>query len=218
MRVLITGATGGLGSAVAEQFLSEGHTVIGVARGWKSPPARILALSADLTDPEQCARAVGEAGEIDAVIHIMGGFAGGSPVEKTAVETWDHMMNLNVRSAFLVFRSALPAMLTRRRGRLVAVASRAAVEPVAGLSAYGASKAALVHLMSTLAVELKGSGVTSNVLLPSIIDTPENRRSMPDADYSRWVPPASIAKVVSWLASEAAADVSGAAVPVYGGA
>ena len=217
MRVLITGATGGLGSAVVQQFLSSGHTVIGVARSWKSAvPHQLIALTADLTNPEECARIASQAGPLDAVVHVMGGFAGGSPVQETSIAEWDHMMNLNLRSAFLIFRSVLPGMLERRHGRLVAIASRAALEPAARLSAYAVSKAGLLHLMRTLAVELKGTGVTSNVLLPSTIDTPENRRAMPSADYTKWVSPDSIAKVVDWLASDAAADVNGAALPLYG--
>jgi NAD(P)-dependent dehydrogenase (short-subunit alcohol dehydrogenase family) len=218
MRVLITGATGGLGSAVAEQFLSGHHSVIGVARSWRSSDERIITISADLTNPDDCARMAREAGDLDVGVHVMGGFAGGSGVHETAIETWDQMMNLNLRSAFLVFRSVLPPMLVRGSGRLIAIASRTAAEPAPGLSAYGASKAGLVHLMSTLALELKGTGVTSNVLLPSTIDTAENRRAMPSADHSRWVSPKSIAKVVFWLAGESAADVSGAVVPVYGNA
>jgi NAD(P)-dependent dehydrogenase (short-subunit alcohol dehydrogenase family) len=216
MRVLITGATGGLGSAVVEQFLSGGHTVIGAARNWKSGAERIIPLTADLTSPEDCARVAREAAPLDAAVHVMGGFAGGSLVHETPIDDWDHMMNLNLRSAFLIFRSVLPAMLDRQHGRLVCIASRAAVEPAARLSAYAVSKAGLVHLARTLALELKGSGVTSNVLLPSTIDTPENRRSMPSADHTKWVSPDSIAKVVVWLASDAAADVNGAVLPVYG--
>jgi NAD(P)-dependent dehydrogenase (short-subunit alcohol dehydrogenase family) len=216
MRVLITGATGGLGSAVVQQFLSGGHTVIGVARSWKSVAARITTLTADLTNPEDCTRVAAEAGHLDAAVHVMGGFAGGSPVHETSIAEWDQMMNLNLRSAFLLFRSVSPGMLERGHGRLIAIASRAALEPAANLSAYAVSKAGLVHLMRTLALELKGTGVTSNVLLPSTIDTPENRRSMPSADHTKWVSPESIAKVVVWLASEDAADVNGSALPVYG--
>ena len=115
-----------------------------------------------------------------------------------------------------MFRAALPPMLRKNHGRIVAVGSRVGVEPVRGLSAYGVSKAGLVHLVRTLAVELKETGVTANIVLPSTIDTEANRRAMPKADPAKWVQPASIAKVVVWLASDDARDVNGAVVPVYG--
>jgi NAD(P)-dependent dehydrogenase (short-subunit alcohol dehydrogenase family) len=216
MRVLITGASGGLGPAIVEEFLSHGHTVIGVARSWPHTDPRIVTVSADLTQSGECARAVSEAGEIDALVHVMGGYAGGSPVSTTDETTWDRMMDLNLRSAFLIFRAVLPGMLERNRGTIVAVGSRVAVEPVPTLAAYGVSKAGLVHLIRTLALELKQTGLTANVVMPSTIDTEANRRAMPNAVHSKWVRPESIARVVSWLASDAARDVSGAVVPVYG--
>jgi NAD(P)-dependent dehydrogenase (short-subunit alcohol dehydrogenase family) len=107
-------------------------------------------------------------------------------------------------------------MLAQKRGRIIAVGSRAGVEPVATLSAYSASKAALVALVRSAAAELVSTGVTANVVLPSVIDTPENRASDPKADYSTWVKPASIADLIVYLASDAAADVNGAAIPIYG--
>jgi NAD(P)-dependent dehydrogenase (short-subunit alcohol dehydrogenase family) len=216
MRVLITGASGGLGPAVVEEFHSQGHTVIGVARSWPQADPRMVAVSADLTQSGECARVVSEAGEIDALVHVMGGYAGGSPVSETDEGTWDRMMDLNLRSAFLIMRAVLPGMLERKRGTIIAVGSRVAVEPVPTLAAYGVSKAGLVHLIRTLALELKHTGLTANVVMPSTIDTQANRRAMPKADPSQWVRPESIARVVSWLASDAARDVSGAVVPVYG--
>lgn len=216
MKVLITGASGGLGSAVIEQFISEGHSVTGVARSWRSEDARFHQLAADLTKSSECARIASEAGDVDALIHILGGFAGGTHVAETSEETWDQMMNINLRSAFFVFKALLPRMLERDRGRIIAVGSRTGTEPAAGFGAYGVSKAGLVHLIRTLALELKNTGITANVVMPSVIDTDVNRAAMPKADFSKWVPPASIAKVVSWLASDASQDVSGAVLPVYG--
>ncbi len=218
MRILITGASGGLGSAVVEQFLSEGHEVIGVARSWKNTDTRFRQIAADLSDGEACRKMVAEAGETGALLHVVGAFAGGSGVAETDENTWDQMMSVNLRSAFLVFRAVLPGMLQRGQGRIVAVGSRSGVEPSPNFAAYGVSKAGLVYLIRTLALELKGSGVTANVVLPSVIDTAANRAAMPNADFSKWVSPASIATVVSWLASDASQDVSGAIVPVYGGA
>lgn len=218
MRVLVTGASGGLGTAVVEQFLSEGQTVIGVARSWRTPDSRFQQIAADLTDAAAAGRAAGEAGAVDVLAHVLGGFAGGAPVARTDGDTWDRMMNVNLRSAFLVFRAVLPGMLERGSGRIVAVGSKGGVDPVPGLSAYGVSKAGLLYLVRTLALELKGTGVTANVVLPSTIDTQANHAAMPTADSKKWVPPASIAKVVSWLASGDARDVNGAAIPVYGDA
>ncbi|MEO7144548.1 MAG: SDR family NAD(P)-dependent oxidoreductase [Bryobacteraceae bacterium] len=221
MHVLITGANGGLGEAVTQAFLDRGDRVTGIALSWngKSPP--ILALEADMTSAGACARAVEQAlatGPIEALIHVIGAFAGGTPVAGTDDETWDRMMNLNLRSAFLAFRAVLPGMLAAGRGRIVAIGSRTGMEPAAGLSAYGVSKAGLVALVRTLALELKGTGVTANVVMPSIIDTPANRRAIPGAKFSQWVKPESIANVLVWLASEPSADINGAVIPIYGNA
>ena len=221
MHVLITGASGGLGEAVTRAFLDRGDLVTGVARSWTQRALPIFALEADLTTDAGCRRAVEEAltsGPIDALIHVLGGFAGGGPVQETSDATWDQMMSLNLTAAFHVFRAVLPGMLAANYGRIVAIGSRTGVEPAAGFSAYGVSKAGLVALVRTLALELKGSGVTANVVLPSIIDTPANRQAMPKADPSKWVKPASIASVLTWLASRESRDVSGAVIPVYGAA
>lgn len=210
MRVLVTGASGGLGPAVVEQFLQEKADVFGVARSWTGA-AGFTALTGDLTQPADCLRIAAEAGAVDAVVHVMGAFAGGSDAD-----AWDRMLTLNLRSAVNIFNAVLPGMKERGGGALLAIGSRVAVEPAAGLAAYGASKAALVHYIRTLALELRDSGIRANAVLPSTIDTAANRRAMPDADPARWVQPASIAKVVCWLASGEARDVSGAVIPVYG--
>lgn len=207
--VLVTGATGGLGSAVVEQLRSEERSVITVARSHAD-------IEADLTDPAACARVAQTTGSVYALIHLMGGFASDGMLADTTPETWDRMMNVNLRAAFLTFRAVLPGMLARGRGRLIAVGSRAGTEPVSGLSAYGVSKAGLVHLIRTIAAEVAGTDITANIVMPSTIDTEANRKAMPKAVFTNWVSPTSIAKVVSWLASDAASDVSGAVLPVYG--
>ncbi len=221
--VLVTGASGALGSAVTGTFRKEGATVVAVARSISPPEAgqeRIIPVHADLTTAQGAQAAVAEtlrqAKRLDALVHVMGGFAGGQPVNKTAEETWDQMMNLNLRAAFLVARAVLEPMLEARRGRIVAVGSRAGVEPAVGVGAYGVSKAGLNALIQTIAKEVHGKGITANVVLPSTIDTAANRKSMPDADPSRWVKPESIARLILWLCSDAAADTSGALIPVYG--
>ncbi len=221
--VLVTGVTGGLGGAVARAFLESGATIAGVSRERDHnsfPGEKYMGVAADASSPEGAKSAVenvlANLGRIDALAHLVGGFAGGQPTAETTDEVWARMMKLNLNAAFYVMRAVLPSMLRAGRGRIVAVGSRTAVEPAAGLSAYGASKAGLVSLVRTISAETRASGITANVVLPSVIDTPANRAAMPSADYSRWVRPESIARLIVWLASDAAADISGAVVPVYG--
>jgi NAD(P)-dependent dehydrogenase (short-subunit alcohol dehydrogenase family) len=219
--VLITGASGALGEAVVEAFLSRGASVVGVARSMeKNGRERFHTVPADLTQTDgaeaAAKEAFGLAGRIDVLVHVMGAFAGGAPVAETGEDTWDGMMNLNLRAAFLVARAVLPHMIKARYGRIVAVGSRVGVEPVAGLSAYGVSKAGLNSLIQTIAKEVRDQGITANVVMPSTIDTAANRKAMPKADFSSWVQPASIAEQIVSLASESAGDVSGALIPVYG--
>jgi NAD(P)-dependent dehydrogenase (short-subunit alcohol dehydrogenase family) len=218
MSVLITGASGGLGTAVAKVFQESGATVIGVARSWPEPVS-FLALSVDLTTAEGCDAMVEQAlahGPIEALVHILGGFGGGHAVAETSDKTWDGMMTLNLRAAFCAMRAVLKPMTAAKYGRIVAVGSRAAVEPMPNFAAYSVSKAALVALVKNVAAETKDLGITANVVLPSTIDTPLNRQAMPKAEFSRWVKPESIAKTLVWLASEAAGDTSGAVIPIYG--
>jgi NAD(P)-dependent dehydrogenase (short-subunit alcohol dehydrogenase family) len=218
MSVLITGANGGLGSAVCKAFVDAGREVTGVARVWpeKMPFAVI---SADLTTAEGCSAMIEQAlkqGPIEGLVHLVGGYSGGTPLSETTDSAWDSMMNLNLRAAFLAIRATLKPMLAAQQGRIVAVASRAAVEPSPNSAAYAVSKAGLVALVRNVAAECNGSGVTANAVLPSTIDTPPNRRAMPKADFSKWVTPESIAKLLVWLASDESADVNGAVIPIYG--
>jgi len=218
MSVLITGANGGLGTAVSKAFLETGATVIGVAKSWPEK-APFLALSLDLTTAEGCDAMVAQAlehGPIEALVHILGGFGGGESIAETSDKTWDGMMTLNLRAAFCAMRAVLKPMTAAKYGRIVAVGSRAAVEPMPKFAAYAVSKAGLVALVKNVAAEGKDLGITANVVLPSTIDTPLNRQAMPQADFSRWVTPDSIAKTLVWLASNAAGDVSGSVIPIYG--
>jgi NAD(P)-dependent dehydrogenase (short-subunit alcohol dehydrogenase family) len=218
MSVLITGATGGLGNAVCKAFLNAGRNVIGVAREWPEKMAFTM-LSADLTTAEGCNGMIEEAlknGPIDALVHLVGGYTGGTSLSDTTDSAWDRMMNLNLRTAFLAMRAALKPMLAAKRGRIVAVGSRAAVEPAPNSAAYAISKAGLVALVRNVAAECTDTGVTANIVLPSTIDTLPNRKAMPKADFSKWVAPESIAKLLVWLASDESADVNGAVIPIYG--
>lgn len=218
MNVLITGASGGLGTAVCQEFLASGATVIGVDRGSKAT-APFAMISADVSTAEGCESMVKQAlehGPLDALVHLVGGFAGGSGVAETSDETWDKMMNINLRAAFCCIRAALKPMQAAGRGRIVAVGTRMAVEPAPNFAAYAVSKAALVALIKNVAAEGQKYGVTANAILPSTIDTPANRAAMPKVDPSRWVKPESIAKLLVFLVSDAAADTSGAVIPIYG--
>jgi NAD(P)-dependent dehydrogenase (short-subunit alcohol dehydrogenase family) len=220
--VMITGASGGLGSAVTKAFVEAGAEVAAVSHSTGAPDVQPgpFQVTADLTTPEEAVQAVAAVkdhfGRLDTLIHLVGGFDGGTPVFETTDHVWERMLDLNLNTAFYTMRAVLPAMLEAGRGRIVAIGSRTALEPAATLSAYGASKAALVALVRTVALEVKRSGITANVVLPSVIDTPANRAADPAADSSRWVKPESIARLLLWLASDAAADVNGAVIPIYG--
>jgi len=221
--VLITGAKGGLGTSVTQAFLSAGATVAGSSKSirdtdFSSP--RFTAIPADLTAAESARQLVDATirrfGKIDALVHVMGGFAGGQPIPETSDDTWDLMMNLNLRAAFNILRAVIPPMRRAVRGRIVAISSRQAVEPAANLSAYNSSKAALVALVRTAALENVDAGITANTILPGTMNTQANRKASPDADPSRWVQTERVASLAAFLVSDAGAEITGAAIPVYG--
>ena len=214
--VLITGGAGALGQTVVPAFVSTGASVILGDLNPVQVPG-VTALKADFTDEAQVRNLVDEvirtSGRLDALINLVGGFAAGRVVE-TESALWQRMLTMNLTSAFLLSQAVLPSMLHRRHGRIVHVAARAALEPFAGAAAYIVSKAGLVGLIRTLALELEGSGVTVNAVLPSTIDTPANRKAMPAADRSKWAQPDSIAQTLTFLASDAATQISGALIPI----
>jgi len=220
---LITGAKGGLGTFVTEAFLAAGAKVAGVSRSIQAgdfPHPGFAALPADLSGGAAARKVAADAvtrfGRIDVLVHVMGGFAGGTSVAETDDATIDTMLDLNYRSAFFMARAVLPHMLRQGGGRILAVASRQAVEPGAMVGAYNASKAALVALIRTIALENKNGGISANTVLPATMDTPANRAAAPKADPLQWVPPAQVAALLVYLASDAAAQVTGAAIPIYG--
>jgi NAD(P)-dependent dehydrogenase (short-subunit alcohol dehydrogenase family) len=155
-------------------------------------------------------------GRLDVVAHTVGGFAGGSSVAETGDALFQRMLDVNLNSTFYLLRAVLPVMRKTGNGRIIAVGSRAALEPGAGVGAYSASKAAMVSLIKTIALENKDAGVTANVILPGTMDTPTNRKAMPNADTGKWVQPANVARLMLWLAGDGGKDVNGAAIPVYG--
>jgi NAD(P)-dependent dehydrogenase (short-subunit alcohol dehydrogenase family) len=228
--VLISGATGALGSAVARTFA---QTPVRLALTGRSeqklerlaveaglPGERIFTAAADVTQAdgvEDLVDAVlAHLGRIDVLLNTAGGWSGGKPVWETSVDEWDHMLALNLHSAFLLSRAVLPHMLETGWGRIVHVSSKTAVAPRGKRAAYAVSKMGLVTLTEVIAAEVKGTGVTANVILPSVIDTPANRASMPKADPSKWVPPERIAAMMQFLCSDAAASINGARIPIYG--
>ncbi len=220
---LITGAKGGLGNFVTEAFLAAGAQVVGVSRSIQAgdfPHAGFTAMPADLASGEAAWKLVEEVtarfARIDALVHVMGDFAGGKSVAETDDATLEKMLDVNYRAAFYIARAVLPRMRRQGGGRILAVASRQAVEPGAMVGAYSASKAALVALVRTIALENKDRSITANAVLPGVMDTPRNRAGDPAADRSQWVQPAQVAALLVHLASDAGAAINGAAIPVYG--
>ncbi len=220
---LVTGANGGLGTFVTGSLLKAGATVVGIARSIAAGEAhdsRFYPVSADLTNPEEVqnlvARLAAQFKRIDVLVHVMGGFAGGASVAQTDDATWRKMMDLNVNAAFYVFRAVVPVMREAGHGRIIAIGSRQAVQPAANVVAYSASKAALVSLVQTVAIENKDKGIRANAILPGTMDTPANRAAMPKAKFDKWVKPEHVADLVVLLAGEAGGDITGAAIPVYG--
>jgi NAD(P)-dependent dehydrogenase (short-subunit alcohol dehydrogenase family) len=221
--VLITGAHGGLGTNVTEEFLTAGAQVVGTSRAIADTDflnPRFTAIAANLTDAQAAQKLTDEVirrfQKIDTLVHVMGGFAGGKSVAETDEATWEQMMNINLKSAVNILRAVIPHMRQAGRGSIIAIGSRTAVDPVANLSAYSASKAALLSLIQTTALENKDLEITANVILPGTMDTPANRKAMPGADPAKRVQPERVAALVAFLASPAGAQITGAAIPVYG--
>jgi NAD(P)-dependent dehydrogenase (short-subunit alcohol dehydrogenase family) len=223
--VLVTGATGSLGSAVAEAFHAAGarlllgdRSVERLEERYGGDP-RVVLQSVDLLNPEQVEAiiyaGVQHFGKIDVLANTVGGFRA-SRVQDMSLDDWDFMMDLNVRTAFIVSRAAVLQMSAQGFGKIVHVAARNALQGSARVSAYTASKSGVIRLVESLSAEVKDANINVNCVLPGTIDTTKNRDERPNADYSKWVPPAAIADVILFLASDAARAIHGAAVPVYG--
>jgi NAD(P)-dependent dehydrogenase (short-subunit alcohol dehydrogenase family) len=224
--VLVTGGTGALGTAVVRAFAAAGaHVTVSwvvererdVLREELGTSAKNVQLEpADVTDPDAvatlCAAAAKPTGGLDVLAQLVGGFAF-APIDETDPKTWNKMLALNATSTFLCVREAAKLMRPQGRGRIVTVAAVPAVDRgAANMSAYAASKATVLNLTQSLSKELVGDGITVNAIAPSIIDTPANRKAMPDADTSTWLAPSAIADVVVWLAGESAGIVTGSVV------
>jgi NAD(P)-dependent dehydrogenase (short-subunit alcohol dehydrogenase family) len=220
---LVTGANGGLGTHVTNALLDAGFAVVGLAPKILQSDfgqSNFTALPAVLDNLDAAKKAAGAVvarfGAIDVLAHLVGGFAGGQTIADTDDATFQRMFDMNLNSAFHMLRAVIPHMRNAKAGRIIAIGSRAAEAPGATVGAYSASKAALVSMIRTVAVENKDAGITANVILPGTMDTPANRKAMPGADVSQWVQPASVASLIVWLAGDAGKDVTGAAIPVYG--
>ena len=223
---IITGGTGGLGSAVVTRLLDDGWRVV---VPWVfereldrvTPRDRLELIEADLFDPGAVADVVSQAAAeseapLRGLVNLVGGFAAGGRVHETPVEDFETQFRLNLRPTYLVTQATLPHMIKAADGSIVCVGTRAALQPFPGAAGYIASKAAVIAFAKAVAVEYKNDGIRCNAILPSVIDTPANRESMPNADHERWVTPAEIARVIAHLLSSDAAPTSGAAIPVYG--
>jgi NAD(P)-dependent dehydrogenase (short-subunit alcohol dehydrogenase family) len=224
--VLITGAAGQLGQAVVAAFAAQGarlalvdRQTAGLKAGFGGKPD-IALIDADLLDGPQVAAAVAAAttrfGRIHVLCHLAGGFRMGQAVHETDAATWDLLFDLNARSFVNIGRELVPHMLDNGGGRIVAVGAYAARQGTANMGAYIASKSSLIRLVESMSAELKSQHINVNCVLPTIIDTPANRASMPDADPAAWVAPQALAEVILFLASDAARAVHGAALPVTG--
>jgi NAD(P)-dependent dehydrogenase (short-subunit alcohol dehydrogenase family) len=220
---LVTGANGGLGTHVTKALLDAGFAVVGLARKIQASDfdhPHFTALPASLESLDAAKKAVetvmAHFGKIDVLAHTVGGFAGGATVADTDDANFQRMFEVNLYSSLHILRAVIPVMRKAGSGRIIAIGSRASEDPGPGVGAYSASKAALVSLIKTVALENKDAGITANVILPGTIDTAANRKDMPRADTSKWVQPASIASLIVWLAGDAGKDVTGAAIPVYG--
>jgi NAD(P)-dependent dehydrogenase (short-subunit alcohol dehydrogenase family) len=225
-QVLLAGGSGGLGVGVTPTLLYRGAEVtipyhnpqeVDRLKGFLPPVdlARIRFVYADLRQEASVEQLVNTMGRVDVLIQLVGGFSMGKTHEYS-YEQWQRDLELNLNITFLLCKHSLARMLQHGYGRIVTIGSRGAVEPGAQLAAYCASKAGVVALTRSIAEETKGTDITANVVLPSIIDTPANRAAMGSDQADRWVKPESLAEVICFLASEAARDVRGAVVPVYG--
>jgi NAD(P)-dependent dehydrogenase (short-subunit alcohol dehydrogenase family) len=220
--VIISGGTGGLGSAVTATLLEAGWRVVVPYVEERElerlePSDQLETIHADLFDPDAVAAVARRAGpQLAALVNLVGGFAEGGRVHETPIAEFEQQFRLNLRPTYLLSQAAIGPMLERGGGAIVCVSTRAALRPFSGAAGYIASKAAVLAFVDALAAEYTRDGIRANAILPSVIDTPANRASQPDADHSRWVPPEQIARVIRFLCSEDAQPTSGAHIPVYG--
>jgi NAD(P)-dependent dehydrogenase (short-subunit alcohol dehydrogenase family) len=221
MGVLVAGGTGALGQAVVAELIASGY---GCALTWvveeerrraeEQFGERAVLIHADLLDPAGTAEAIAAVEDLEAVVNLVGGFAMGGRVHETEPADFARMLELNLTPAFNLARAGMPRMIERGGGAFVGVSAQSVWKPFAGAAGYITAKSAVLAFIRALDAEYKGDGIRCNAILPSVIDTPANREAMPDADHSKWVQPADIAKVVCFLFSEDSKPTTGAAIPV----
>lgn len=225
--VLITGAAGNLGRAVAQAFAAQGAALVladlkpeALQATFGAESARQQFLGVNLLERDAVAAAVGgvlaRIGRIDVLCHLAGGFRMGEAVHETSGTTWDWLLDLNARTLLHAAGAVVPHMLAAGGGRIVTVGAYSARQGLAAMGAYTAAKASVIRLTEAMSAELREKNINVNCVLPTVIDTPQNRAAMPDADPTRWVAPADLAQVIVFLASDAARAVHGVALPVTG--
>ncbi len=213
--VLMTGAAGEVGSVAREVFAAAGATLVRKDKRDLNSPWKWF----DATDPAQGASAVASAvadyGRVDILVNLVGTWSPQPPVQELTDETLDRLMTINFRSAFVMCRAVLPGMLQNKWGRIINMGAKPALKGTARNAAYAASKAAVIAVTESIADEAAGKGITANVIVPSTIDTPSNRKAMPDADFSRWVKPEAVADAMVFLCTESGGNINGAKIPVW---
>lgn len=228
--VLITGGTGALGREVSMAFLKSNSFVAITYHSDKEISQlesklgnlmkNAILIQADIGDEQQIKKTVSDIikkyGQIDILANVVGGYLGGKKVTEMAEKEWDLMMNLNLKTAFLVSKHVVEQMVKQGSGKIIHVAARMGLKGIGGNSAYSASKSGLIRLVESLSDEVKGNNINVNCIMPSTIDTDANRKDMPSADFSKWVKPSEIARVMLFLASDDSRPIHGAAIPVYG--
>ncbi len=227
--VLVTGSSGGLGTEVAQAFLKAGASIVLTYHSSDSLQSlqkicgtakNTFLLRGDFTKEDDVKILVSEAvkrfGRIDVLANVIGGYIAGKPVTEIDENDWNHMMDINLKTAFLLSKHVVAQMTKQSGGKVIHVAARSGLKGAGHDAAYVASKSGVIRLVESLSEEFKSKGINVNCNMPSIIDTGENRKAMPNADHAKWVTPTDISKVILFLASDDARPINGAAIPVYG--